>query len=178
MPTPASRFARALAEYLDHGHTQQEITDATGVSRSVISYIATGTREPARTAALDIIAGIPDRIERRTLLREWLEDNIPANCADLLRIIDADPATEPVPTYPTTEKDRAIAWLLHQLDTNIHAVHAVVDLFRAAGSPAPTAAPSATLIPFPSDTSASEDDHATPRRVISYSAELAASEPP
>ncbi len=143
--TYQSRFARALAAYLDH-HTQQELSEQSGVARSVLSFITTGARPPAHNAALAIIRGIPDRAERRQLLSEWLEDNIPENCRDLLSIIPIDQA--PAPVHPTTEKERAVAWLLHQLDTNIHAVHCVVDLFRAAGSPDPDPTPS-TLYTLP-----------------------------
>jgi hypothetical protein len=169
MSIPESRFARALAEYLET-HTQLELATHTGVNRAVIGNISTGTREPARKAAKSIIRGIPEESERRRLLREWLEDNIPDNCSHLLQIIDAT-GTDPVPpaAAPSSERERAIAWLQHQLTTNLHAVHCVIDLYRAAGSPTPST--ESTKSTHPPQNTAGHDhdgDPTTAPRLTSY----------
>lgn len=76
------------------------------------------------------------------MLRAWLEDQIPSNCTGLVRIIAAAAPVDIAPG-PYTEQERALAWLRHQLDTNVHAVHAIVDLWRASGSPDAPSGPAA-----------------------------------
>lgn len=128
---PPSRFARALQSYFG-SHSQTEFAEASGVDRGLLSHITNGRRRPTQDAARDIISAMtgPDRID---LLRAWLEDQIPETCAGLVRIIaTAQPAESPA---PRTDEARALAWLQHQLDTNVHAVHAIVDLWQASGSP-------------------------------------------
>lgn len=126
-----SRFARALQAYFA-AHSQTDFAAASGVDRGLLSHITNGRRRPTQDAARAIITAMTgaDRIEH---LRAWLEDQIPENCTGLIRIVadvDFPPAAE-----PATDEQRAIAWLHHQLDTNVHAIHAIVDLWRASGSP-------------------------------------------
>jgi transcriptional regulator with XRE-family HTH domain len=130
-----SRFARALLQYLAH-HSQLELSEASGVERSIISRIANGRRPPTQEAARAIITGTtgPHRID---LLRAWLEDQIPDRCAGLVTITPTELAAVAVNAKapPETDEQRALAWLEHQLATNVHAVHMVIDLWRASGSP-------------------------------------------
>lgn len=152
-----SRFARSLSQYLST-HSQVELADACKVERSIISRIANGRRPPTQEAARSIISALsgPDRID---MLRAWLEDQIPDNCTGLVRIIAAAGPVDLAPG-PFTEQERALAWLRHQLDTNVHAVHAIVDLWRASGSPDAPAdlTPTLTTMQDPAIYTAGDED--------------------
>lgn len=132
-----SRFARALSQYLTD-HSQLDLSNTSGIERSIISRIANGRRPPTSEAARGIISAISGA-DRITLLTAWLEDQIPDRCAGLITIQPAEHATQQgtqaARALPTTDEEKALAWLQHQLATNVHAVHMVIDLWRASGSP-------------------------------------------
>lgn len=145
MPNVESRFARALQAYFTT-HSQAELAAAANLTRGALSNIANGYRRPTQDAARAVLEAAP-LADCLPLLTAWLEDQIPARCSALVQIIPAETATATTETPNTaTDEERALKWLHHQLATNVHAVHMVIDLWRAAGSPgAPAQHPPSTI---------------------------------